>query len=93
MIAQAPTPGLAFEVKPAGWAICFKVCEASQTGDEQKKINNSTYPRAAQWGWRNDRRRSTFPDLGLYRLKRHRNVCHYRRVADGVPVLKNIGTP
>ena len=38
MIAQAATPGLAFEVKPAGWAICFKVCEASQTGDEQKKI-------------------------------------------------------
>jgi len=50
VIAQAPTPGLAFEVKHAGWAICFKVCEASQTGDEQKKINNRTYPRAAQWG-------------------------------------------
>ena|SRR6516164_3514930 len=89
---QARTPLRPQKIWRSG-AICFKVCEASQTGDEQKKINNSTYPRAAQWGWRNDRRRSTFPGLGLYRLKRHRNVCHYRRVADGIPVLKNIGTP
>src|SRR6516164_9324 len=46
---QARTPLRPQKIWRSG-AICFKVCEASQTGDEQKKINNSTYPRAAQWG-------------------------------------------